>query len=73
VSIVDRYIKPLHCPQAGIKTYLHKISSLLPILRINRSEFNFRSELFLTEFVILKLNSNKLTYKFTSMQWTKIF
>ena len=72
MSIVDRNIKPFHCPQAGIKTYLNKISSLLPTLRINRSEFNFRSELFLTEFVILKLNSNELTYKFTSMQWTKI-
>jgi hypothetical protein len=64
------FFKPFHCPQARIKTYLHKISS---VLRINRSEFNFRSELFLTEFVILMLNSNELTYKFTSMQWTKIF
>jgi len=41
VSIVDRNIKPFHCPQAGIKTYLHKISSLLPTLRINRSEIQF--------------------------------
>jgi ABC-type ATPase with predicted acetyltransferase domain len=51
MSIVDRNIKPFHCPQTGIKTHLHKISSLLPTLRINRSEFNFRSELFLTEFI----------------------
>jgi len=41
-------------PRQGLK---HKISSLLPTLRINQSEFHFRSELFLTEFVILKLNS----------------